>query len=161
MLPSLIRTRPLHPAASSAPPPPDDIFSAAVGTLFTDDVRIAHGDADTLLEYARAYPLPSASADAAPADSSSGSAAAQRECERDLAFEAADARGARDRAVFAHWLWNAGVLLGELVGGTAGAQRRSWGERTFADGRAWWVGEAEARDWSVAGHAVLELGAGA
>ena len=149
MLPSLLRTQPLDAAQ---PPTQEDIFSAAVGTLFSDDARVAHGSPDALVTYARIYPFPTASC------SSSGADAAEH---RALAFGVADPAAAAERAVFAHWVWNAGALLAELVGGPAGADERGWGARRFADGRAWWVGADEMARWSVEGEDVLELGAGA
>jgi len=154
MLPSLLRTQPLDAAQ---PPTQEDIFSAAVGTLFSDDARVAHGSPDTLVHYARSYAFPRS-----PSPSSPGSSGAEGEEHRALAFGVADPGAAAERAVFAHWVWNAGALLAELVGGPAGADdRQGWGARRFADGRAWWVGVDEIRRWSVEGEDVLELGAGA
>ena len=49
------------------------------------------------------------------------------------------------RKLFAHYVWNAGVLLAELISGLVAS-----------------VGElSESASWSVEGETVLELGAGA
>ena len=55
----------------------------------------------------------------------------------------------------AHYLWNAGVLMAELVGG-----RPEEGGAAWRDGE-WWVGREEERAWAVRGQRVIELGAGA
>ncbi|KAF2686117.1 hypothetical protein K458DRAFT_441739 [Lentithecium fluviatile CBS 122367] len=51
-----------------------------------------------------------------------------------------------ERWKFAHYLWNAGVLMGEVVAG------REDGE--------WWLSPSEEEHWRVKGEKVLELGAG-
>lgn len=48
-----------------------------------------------------------------------------------------------ERTLFSHYLWNAGILMAERVSG----------QRLLTD--------RERDDWSVRGHTVLELGAGA
>ncbi|KAK8199191.1 putative methyltransferase-domain-containing protein [Phyllosticta capitalensis] len=95
---------------------PEDHFSTALGTIFSDDLANQHGDRDALITY-----LPS-TYPAYPA----------------VELRLADPAGEDERRKFAHYLWNAGVLMAEL----------------------WWLGREEEHKWRVKGHAVLELGAG-
>lgn len=90
-----------------------------------------------------------------------------------MEFRVADPVGEEERTKFAHYLWNAGVLMGEFVGGREEERRDScnvelgekkerdeWGTRKFADGVDWWLSDEEEKAWSVKGERVLELGAG-
>jgi EEF1A N-terminal glycine/lysine methyltransferase len=152
MLSSLVRCR---PKVESQTPETEDIFQFALGTIFPDDLQNQHGDPGTIVTYrSKGY--------------------------GDLEFEVADPVGEEDRTKFAHYLWNAGVLMGELVGGRRGTSRpeeneanghvsetsngtsdeEEWGHRHFADGMKWWLTPQEQVAWSVQGHRVLELGAG-
>jgi hypothetical protein len=59
-------------------------------------------------------------------------------------------------------LWNAGVLMGELVGGKPQIEDKDRGdgdEDGWKNG-GWWVDEEEEKRWNVEGETVLELGAG-
>ncbi|KAF2850205.1 hypothetical protein T440DRAFT_397583 [Plenodomus tracheiphilus IPT5] len=95
---------------TSAPLEPEDIFSSSLG-LFSD-LQNQHGEnPDTVILYNNAR-------------------------HGQLEFRTADVNGEEQRRKFAHYLWNAGVLMGELVGGRAAPR------------------------WSVQGERVLELGAG-
>lgn len=149
MLPSLIRTRAL---LSSQAPDPEDIFQSSLGSIFTDDLQTQHGDPGTIVVYR------------------SGRFG-------DLEFRVADPQGEEERTKFAHYLWNAGVLMGELVAGRDTGQRdedierrrdsydvegdeEEWGVRKFAEGTKWWLTPEEEELWSVNGEKVLELGAG-
>ena len=68
----------------------------------------------------------------------------------DLKISLADPEGEDGRRLFAHYVWNAGVLLAEMICG---------GLRN--EGEAGSAGETvRGRDWSVKGQRVLELGAG-
>jgi hypothetical protein len=128
-LPSLITLR--RPADAELSP--EDIFSSSLGGIFTDDMQNQHGDGDegTVIVYRNAR-------------------------FGDLEFRTADVSGEEQRRKFAHYLWNAGVLMGELVGG------RGEESGSAEDGRReWWVDRDEEPGWSVEGHRVLELGAGA
>ena len=58
-----------------------------------------------------------------------------------------------ERKLFAHYVWNAGVLLGEAVAG-----RREWDVEE--DGGEGGTGGFRKYDWNVGGETVLELGAG-
>jgi hypothetical protein len=159
MLPSLILLRP----PPTANPSPEDYFASSLGTLFTDDCSNQHGDGpDTVILYK-----------------------SQRFGELELAV--AEPSGEVERRKFAHYLWNAGVLMGELVGGRGrdtdgevrdnGAwvrgAREGGGAKEVGTGEAdteeegagwdidrWWVSEAEEELWKVEGETVLELGAG-
>lgn len=131
LLPSLISLR--HPP--SHVPTPEDIFGSTLGSIFTDDLQNQHGDdPDTIIVYKNAK-------------------------YGDLELQTADVNGEEQRRKFAQYLWNAGVLMGELVGGRATEQDA--GDEGWKDGE-WWVAspEEEAR-WGVRGETVLELGAGA
>ncbi|QDS73690.1 hypothetical protein FKW77_003025 [Venturia effusa] len=142
MLSSLLRA---ISKSSTAEPEPEDIFQYSLGLIFTDDLQIQHGDPGTTVKYR-----------------SNGYG--------DLEFELADPQGEEERTKFAHYLWNAGVLMSELVGGR-GRERdgkrdslqesdeEAWGKRTFKTGE-WWLAEHEEEKWSVKGERVLELGAG-
>jgi nicotinamide N-methyltransferase len=134
LLPSLITLH--HPPSHI--PTPEDIFSSTLGSIFTDDLQNQHGtDIDTSIIYSSAR---------------FGS----------LEFRTADVNGEEQRRKFAHYLWNAGVLMGELVAGRGGEVKYGDEEREENLGEGgWWVGEEEARCWSVEGEKVLELGAGA
>lgn len=67
-----------------------------------------------------------------------------------LALHTADVQGEDQRRNFAHYLWNAGLLMAELVGGRPGQEGEA--------GR--WLAADEECQWHVAGETVLELGAG-
>ena len=115
MLTSLIRL-----PASTAPSSIEDIFSAAIGLIFTDDLRNQHGDPGSSIIYkSKAY--------------------------GDLELRLSDPGSEDGRKLFAHYLWNAGVLTAELIGGGT------------VDGRPM---EGRGGSWSVRGERVLELGAG-
>jgi len=116
MLTSLI-----HLPATTASPSTEDIFSTAIGLIFTDDLRNQHGDPGAVIIYrSKAY--------------------------GDLELRLSDPNSEDGRKLFAHYLWNAGVLMAELIGGGT------------VDGGAM---EGRGGGWSVGGERVLELGAGA
>jgi hypothetical protein len=141
MLPNLLRLIPDTPSS----PDPEDIFSSSLSTLFPDDLQVQHGDPETRILYRSAL-------------------------HGDLEFRCADVSGEEDRTKFAHYLWNAGVLMGEIVGGRDVETRQKdgeaeeeddeWGRREFSGGRMWWIDEDEQKTWAVNGQRVLELGAG-
>lgn len=149
MLPSLIRLRP----PPTAIPEPEDYLSSALGTLFPDDCQNMHGDdPETIIFY-------------------------KNKRFGELELTVADPSGEEERRKFAHYLWNAGVLMGELVGGKKdenegnGKGSGVWMEGSkeeaeeeeipdaWGAGR-WWVSEGEEKLWGVTGETVLELGAG-
>ena len=90
----------------------EDIFASAPGLIFTDDLRNQHGDPGSIIIYK---------------SSRFG----------DIELTTADPESEDERKLFGHYLWNAGVMMAELL--------------------------ARAEDvttWSVKGKRVLELGAG-
>jgi hypothetical protein len=138
MLPNLLRLIPDTPSS----PDPEDIFSSSLSTLFPDDLQVQHGDPETRILYRSA-------------------------AHGDLEFRCADVSGEEDRTKFAHYLWNSGVLMGEIVGGRCvkdiaqvSKGEEDWGKREFNGGRSWWIDESEEEVWAVKGQKVLELGAG-
>lgn len=89
---------------------PEDIFAAAPGLIFTDDLRNMHGDDRSILVYtSKRF--------------------------GDIELRTADPESENDRRLFAHYLWNAGIKMAELI-------------------------SQEDSEWSVKGEIVLELGAG-
>jgi hypothetical protein len=131
LLPSLITLR--HP--TSHVPSPEDIFGSTLGSIFTDDLQNQHGDdPDTTIVYNNSH-------------------------HGELELRTADVNGEEQRRKFAHYLWNAGVLMGELVGGRP-AEGVVAGDDGWKDGE-WWVSSEEELKWSVQDETVLELGAGA
>lgn len=141
LLPSLISLR--HP--DSHIPTPEDIFGSTLGSIFTDDLQNQHGDdADTVIIYKSAK-------------------------FGDLEFRTADVNGEEQRRKFAHYLWNAGVLMGEVVGGRAEEKAEQAEDEAIAGddedegwkNGEWWMSRDDEGRWSVQGEAVLELGAGA
>lgn len=134
LLPSLVSLR--HP--TSHVPTPEDIFDSTRGSIFTDDLQNQHGDdPDTTIVYKNAR-------------------------YGELELRAADVNGEEQRRKFAHYLWNAGVLMGELVGGraTEPADEDADEDEGWKDGE-WWASAEEEEKWGVRGERVLELGAGA
>ena len=131
LLPTLIDLR--RPAGRQLDP--EDIFGSSLGGVFTDDLQNQHGDdVDTVIVYKNAV-------------------------HGALEFRTADINGEEERRKMAHYLWNAGVLMAELVGGRRAAGQGAPGD-ALGDG-GWWVGGAEEGLWSVKGERVVELGAGA
>ncbi|OMP87064.1 putative nicotinamide N-methyltransferase [Diplodia seriata] len=137
MLPNLLRITPRSPTED-----PEDVFATALGTIFTDDLRNQHGDPGCVIAYL------------------------SRRLDGPVDLHVADPQGEEERKKFAHYLWNAGVLMAELCGG-----RPAWGggeedrvlgglEWRLHAGREWWVDAGEEACWRVEGERVLELGAG-
>lgn len=136
LLPTLIDLR--RPEGKALDP--EDIFGSSLGGVFTDDLQNQHGDdADTVIVY-------------------------KNSVHGALEFRTADINGEEERRKMAHYLWNAGVLMAELVGGRPAEGQRALadvsGDERWKDGE-WWVGEEEEGLWSVKGQRVVELGAGA
>jgi len=118
----------------------EDIFSSSLGFIFTDDTQNQHGNPGATISYRSRF--------------------------GELKFVTADPEGEDERRKFAHYLWNAGILMGELVAGPE--KRDEW--KTGVDGRyedweqwvqgQWWLSAKEEQHWKVEGETVLELGAG-
>lgn len=107
---------------------PEDLFATSLGVIFPDDVTIQHGDADHPLIYASPH-LP-----------------------RPLRFDLSDPNGENDRLLYSHYLWNASLLLAELI------ERDTLGLARPAGGAA--APASAAADFSVRGLSVVEVGAG-
>lgn len=170
LLPSLISLR----RPPDTPLSPEDIFGSSLGGIspipshipsvaqfqlllpspgiFADDLQILHGDdRSTVIVYQPSNPRYPA-----------------------IELRTADVKGEEQRRKFAHYLWNAGILMAELVGGRPAnneavgrdsgvgvdMQREIEEERCWKTGE-WWTDEAEEEKWKVEGERVLELGAGA
>ena len=137
LLPTLIDLR--RPAGKALDP--EDIFGSSLGGVFTDDLQNQHGDdPDTTIVYKSLR-------------------------HGDVEFRAAEVDDEEQRRKMAHYLWNAGVLMAELVGGRPSAEQQSnaidvFGIEGWRDGN-WWVDSEEEGVWSVKGERVVELGAGA
>ena len=116
MLTSLIRL-----SVSNEPSSIEDIFSSSIGFIFTDDLRNQHGDPGSSVIY-KSKPF------------------------GHIELKLVEPEGEDERRLFAQYLWNAGVLIAELIGGGT------------LDGRAM---EGRGGSWDVTGQRVLEFGAGA
>lgn len=115
---------------------PEDIFGSSLGGVFTDDLQNQHGDdPETVIVYKNAR-------------------------HGNLEFRTADINGEEERRKMAHYLWNAGVLMAELVGGRPEEQIDVSGNESWKKGE-WWINKEEEKLWSVEGESVIELGAGA
>ena len=69
---------------------PEDIFAAAPGLIFTDDLRNLHGDLGSTIVYkSRRF--------------------------GDIALRTAEPEGEDERKLFSHYLWNAGIKIAELI----------------------------------------------
>ncbi|XPS81413.1 Nicotinamide N-methyltransferase [Ascochyta lentis] len=118
---------------------PEDIFGSSLGGIFTDDLQNQHGDdPDTAIVYKNAR-------------------------HGNLEFRTADINGEEERRKMAHYLWNAGVLMAELVGGRPEEGQAApidvFGLEGWKHGE-WWMSKEEEKSWSVEGETVIELGAG-
>lgn len=69
---------------------PEDIFAAAPGLIFTDDLRNQHGDPGSTIIYK---------------SSRFGN----------IELQTADPASEDERKLFSHYLWNAGIKLAELI----------------------------------------------
>ncbi|OTB05252.1 hypothetical protein M426DRAFT_57193 [Hypoxylon sp. CI-4A] len=106
---------------------PEDFLSSALGVIFPDDVTNQHGDAEHALLYTSPH-LP-----------------------RPLHIALADPRQEADRKLFSHYLWNASLLLAELV--EAGTLEDLHLPQEYEE-------EEAQQTFDVAGLRTLELGAG-
>jgi hypothetical protein len=135
LLPTLVDLR----RPTDKPLDPEDIFGSSLGGVFTDDLQNQHGDdPNTVIVYKNAR-------------------------HGNLEFRTADINGEEQRQKMAHYLWNAGVLMAELVGGRpedVAARDVDEGADGWKSGE-WWVNKDEEKSWSVEGETVIELGAGA
>ena len=80
----------VHIIPPDADDKPEDIFAAAPGLIFTDDLRNLHGDPGSTIVYkSRRF--------------------------GDIALRTADPEGEDERKLFSHYLWNAGIKIAELI----------------------------------------------
>jgi EEF1A N-terminal glycine/lysine methyltransferase len=71
---------------------PEDIFAFAPGFLFTDDLRVQHGDPGSVIVYkSRRF--------------------------GDIELRTTDPEVEDERQLFSHYLWNAGIKMAELISG--------------------------------------------
>ncbi|TFA99997.1 Protein N-methyltransferase NNT1 [Trichoderma ghanense] len=106
------------------PDGPEDYLSTSLGVIFPDDIVNQHGDAEHSLIYASPK-LP-----------------------KPLLIELADPEGETDRRLFSHYLWNASLLLAELI------------ERDSLEDGEKDEGLGKGISFDTRGLATLELGAG-
>lgn len=136
MLPSLVR---IIPKSDQVDADPEDIFTSALGLIFTDDSQNCHGDHDSIVGYR------------------------SRKLKRELLLQTADVNGETERRKFAHYVWNAGILMAEVLAGKPdGVEWRVTGQFGLSpnETEAWWLTEKEQEVWRVKDENVLELGAG-
>lgn len=108
--------QPLNPSNPSA----EDVFSSALRMISPEDVSVLHGDPGSFVTYS---------------STKFGN----------LELKLAEPQTEGERKLFAQYLWNAGVLMAELIGSSGDG-----GEDT----------SREPKKWAVKGERVLELGAG-
>ncbi|KAF2101371.1 hypothetical protein NA57DRAFT_34803 [Rhizodiscina lignyota] len=138
MLSSLVR---IIPKSDEQEPDAEDIFTSALGLVFTDDAQNFFGDQDTLVAYR------------------------SRRLDKELLFCTADPLGEVERRKFAHYVWNSSILMAEHIGGKPDSL--TWrapdesNKKAFDENVQWWLNEEEQTTWNVTGERVLELGAGA
>ena len=131
-------TNPDHPSDDDE----IDIFASSLATLFPDDVQSSHGVPGSHVVYR-----------------------SPRFGDVTLHIPAHPAVE-EGRKLFAHYLWNAGVLMAEGVewaswdGGEGGGEDEERGGDLGEDGGGGDGGLWDRRYWDVRGRTVLELGAG-
>ena len=126
----------------------EDILASASDQLFPDSTRVFHGDASTRVRYNSAAYGP-------------------------LELSVTDPADEHERSKFAHALWNASVLLCEMIGsggGTAAGslldenKRKEEKEAYFGRKESLNAGTMfeglDSETWNMNGESVLELGAG-
>ncbi|KAF4121802.1 putative methyltransferase [Geosmithia morbida] len=136
---------------------PEDLLSSALGVIYPDDVTNQHGDADHPLLYTSPH-LPGPP----------------------LGFDLMDPDAERERMLFSHYMWNASLLMGELVErDTLGLEGEGEAGPGFGPGMSEGVSgvgvgivdgttaggardpnEAGTRTFDVRGKSIVELGAG-
>ncbi|KAK3398909.1 hypothetical protein B0T20DRAFT_184391 [Sordaria brevicollis] len=118
---------------------PEDLFAGSLGVIFTDDVTNQHGDASTSLHYTSPH------------------------LSKPLRIELSDPTVAEDRSLFSHFLWNASLMLADLIeagtlGLKAGDDATGAGAGTASVGEKVKVPELESYD--IKGKSTIEMGAG-
>lgn len=111
---------------------PEDFLCDSLGVIFPDDITNQHGDAEHSLLYTSPH-LP-----------------------KPLEIQLADPIETDDRLLFSHYLWNASLLLAEIIeAGTLDGTRLSPQLGTVLPAAA-----LTERDFDIRSKAILELGAG-
>ncbi|KAL6862323.1 nicotinamide N-methyltransferase [Trichoderma novae-zelandiae] len=124
------------------PDGPEDYLSTSLGVIFPDDIVNQHGDAEHSVVYASPK-LP-----------------------RPLLIELADPEGETDRRLFSHYLWNASLLLAELIerdsldGADGGKAQGEGGEEKKEEEGEDEEGLGRGVSFDTRGLRTLELGAG-
>lgn len=127
---------------------PEDYLADSLGAIFPDDVTNSHGSPDQSLLYTSPY-LP-----------------------KPLEVQVADPIETKDRLLFSHYLWNASLLLAELVeaGSLEGVVvepevglfqdtlAKEGGQDSAADQSQ--TSRVSVRDFDIRGKSTLEVGAG-
>ncbi|KAL0467034.1 hypothetical protein QR685DRAFT_575080 [Neurospora intermedia] len=118
---------------------PEDLFAGSLGVIFTDDVTNQHGDASTALHYTSPH------------------------LSKPLRIELSDPKIAEDRSLFSHFLWNASLMLAELIeagtlGLKAGEDTTGAGAGTVDVGKR--VAVPPLADFDIRGRSTIEMGAG-
>lgn len=117
---------------------PTSILSTTSSALLLDTTRTAHGDPGGRVVYhSTAY--------------------------GDIRLQLPEPEGVEERRLFAHYVWNAGVLLGEMISGAGWlkvGRKDSETAACLALDRSEVATPWKCLNWSVEGESVLELGAG-
>lgn len=126
----------MYPSRISVPTPPtpetEDIFSSALASLFTDDTQNSHGTPGSSVTYhSPRFGTISLRIPAHP-DVEEG------------------------RKLFAHYLWNAGVIAADAIETASQEQQRDDDPSASDLNQVLW----DKKYWDVRGNRVLELGAG-
>lgn len=85
---------------------PEDIFAAAPGLIFSDDLRNHHGDPDSVIVYKNPRLA-------------------------DIELRTADPTDEDERQLFSHYLWNAGIKMANLISKTDDLRWSVEGERVL------------------------------
>lgn len=125
---------------------PEDFLSSSLGVIFPDDVTNQHGDDDHGLLYVSPH-LPA---------HLPGSKA------KPFSISLAEPKKDDERRLFSHYLWNASLLLAELVeAGTLGLSPEVSGFRpSEVNGFGAGSGSGSISDFDISGKSTIELGAG-
>ncbi|KAK5014333.1 hypothetical protein LTR60_003277 [Cryomyces antarcticus] len=148
---------------ATATPEIEDIFSASLGLIFTDDLRNQHGDPGATIVYRPSSArirdkIENGRQERRSGGLQTGATDNDEEVDRlavnfgvsggEIELSVADPKGEDERRLFAHYLWNAGILMAEMI--AAASEHDTEG-----------IAGREHTRWSVQGEIVLELGAGA
>lgn len=126
-------------SSDSSSSDPEDLFAGSLGVIFTDDVTNQHGDAFTSLHYTSPH------------------------LSKPLRIELSDPKVAEDRSLFSHFLWNASLMLADLIeagtlGLKAGDDTTGAGAGTTEVGKE--VKVPDLKEFDIKGKSTIEMGAG-